>query len=632
MHFKFATRYTALAAFLLAASASAVETRTWIEADYSDFEKGIIHNLSLRSDGRLTLAPRFQELYDTNSSYLWALAHDSKGNLYAGGGPGAKLYRLSPKGEKKVLVELEGLEIHALAVDKDDRLYAATSPDGKVYRISSAGKAEVYYDPKTKYIWAMAFDSKGNLYVATGDSGEIHRIVPGGKGAMFFRIDETHARSMAVDGKDNLIVGTEPGGLVVRVSPKGEGFVLYQMSKREVTAVAAAADGSVWAAAVGTKQAAAPALPAPPPAPAPAPAAAGAGAVVQVRPSAGPPPTLAGMAPVAVSGGSEVFRIDPDGNPRKMWTHAQDMVYAIAFDAGGRALLGTGNKGYIYRVDSPTLYTAMLNGSSTQITDFEAGRDGRLYAVTGNVGKIYEIGPGIEKEGAIESDVFDAGMFSRWGRLVFDGNGNGGQIRITARSGNLDQPQKNWSAWSPAVTDRTGSRVTCPPARFVQWKATLASDGANHSPELESVELAYLPKNIEPRLDEVDITPSNYKFPPPSTITPAGQSITLPPLGKRSQSRTPSISLDTGSSSMQYAKGFMGTRWNASDENGDTLVYTVQIRGANENEWKLLKDKVREKQLTFDSTAFRRRRIQDSGNRLRFAGQYARRRAYSAGG
>ena len=310
------------------------------------------------------------------------------------------------------------------------------------------------------------------------------------------------------------------------------------------------------------------------------------------------------MAPVAVSGGSEVFRIDPDGNPRKMWTHAQDMVYAIAFDAGGRALLGTGNKGYIYRVDSPTLYTAMLNGSSTQITDFEAGRDGRLYAVTGNVGKIYEIGPGIEKEGAIESDVFDAGMFSRWGRLVFDGNGNGGQIRITARSGNLDQPQKNWSAWSPAVTDRTGSRVTCPPARFVQWKATLASDGANHSPELESVELAYLPKNIEPRLDEVDITPSNYKFPPPSTITPAGQSITLPPLGKRSQSRTPSISLDTGSSSMQYAKGFLGTRWNASDENGDTLVYTVQIRGANENEWKLLKDKVREKQLTFDSTAF----------------------------
>ena len=71
---------------------------------------------------------------------------------------------------------------------------------------------------------------------------------------------------------------------------------------------------------------------------------------------------------MSVTGGSEVYRIDPAGNPRKMWIHASDIVYAIAFDAAGRALLGTGNKGYIYRVDSATLYTALLNGSSTQIT------------------------------------------------------------------------------------------------------------------------------------------------------------------------------------------------------------------------------------------------------------------------
>src|SRR5689334_4533139 len=108
------------------------QTRTWTETEFADFEKGISHNLSLRSDGLLTLAPRFRELYDTSSSYLWTLARDSKGNLYAGGGPGAKVYRLTPKGDKKLLAELEGLEVHALAVDKSDRLYAATSPDGKV--------------------------------------------------------------------------------------------------------------------------------------------------------------------------------------------------------------------------------------------------------------------------------------------------------------------------------------------------------------------------------------------------------------------------------------------------------------------------------------------------------------------
>ena len=258
---------------LLAASALfAGQTRTWSQGEFADFEKGIVKNLSLRSDGQLTLAPLSRELFDTSSAYLWALAQDSKGNLYAGGGNGAKLYRIPPDGKGKLLADLDALEIHAIAVDSKDRVYAATSPDGKVYRIAGNGKPEVFYDPKSKYIWALAFDSQGNLLVATGDPGEIHRVAPDGKGSVFFKSDETHVRSMTIDASGNAIMGTEPGGLVMRVSPAGEGFVLYQTPKREVTAVAVARDGAIYAAAVGAKQAA---LPAPAPAPvAPAPAVA----------------------------------------------------------------------------------------------------------------------------------------------------------------------------------------------------------------------------------------------------------------------------------------------------------------------------------------------------------------------
>jgi hypothetical protein len=288
-----------------------------------------------------------------------------------------------------------------------------------------------------------------------------------------------------------------------------------------------------------------------------------------------------------------------------MWSNAQDIVYAIAFDAGGRTLLGTGNKGYIYRIDSNTLYTALLNGSSTQITDFQAGRDGRLYCVTGNIGKIYEIGPAVEKEGTIESDVFDSGIFSQWGRLTFDGRNNGGEIRIQARSGNLDQPQKNWSPWSDPVAMAKGARVNCPPARFVQWRATLTGGANGQSPELDTVELAYLPKNVEPRVENVEITPSNYKFPASAGASLSPQALTLPQLGKRAQTRTAAVSPDTGgTAAMTYAKGWMGVRWNASDENNDTLAYTVQIRGVGETVWKTLKENVRERQYSWDSTAF----------------------------
>ena len=208
---------------LLAASSvlSAGQTRTWTQGEAADFEKGILKNLSLRSDGRLTLAPLSRELFDTSSSYLWALAQDSKGNLYAGGGTTAKLYRIPPDGKGKLLADLDALEIHAIAVDSRDRVYAATSPDGKIYRITGNGKPEVFYDPKAKYIWALAFDAAGNLFAATGDQGELHRVTPDGKGSVFFKTDETHIRSLTIDAKGNLILGTEPGGLVLRVTPGG---------------------------------------------------------------------------------------------------------------------------------------------------------------------------------------------------------------------------------------------------------------------------------------------------------------------------------------------------------------------------------------------------------------------------
>ena len=77
--------------------------------------------------------------------------------------------------------------------------------------------------------------------------------------------------------------------------------------------------------------------------------------------------------------------------------------------------------------------------------------------------------------------------------------------------------------------------MASPSARFIQWRATLNAAPGGASPELESVSVAYLPKNVEPRIDEIEITPANYKFPAGSAALPAGpsQSLTLPPLGKR---------------------------------------------------------------------------------------------------
>jgi len=583
---------------LLVAGASlclAGETRSWTQSDYSDFQKGNLKNLSIRSDGRLSLAPRTTEIYDSSTAYLWALARDSHGNLYTAGGPGAKLFRIPPNGRGEKIAEFDALEIHAIAVDSKDRVYAATAPDGKIYRVGSNGKTEEFYDPKQKYIWSLLCDPAGNLYVATGEQGEVHKVAPDGKGAVFFKTDETHARSIALDHQGNLIVGTEPGGLVIRVSPKGEGFVLYQMSKREVTALAVGPKDEIYAAALGSKTAS-PVVNSAPPA-----AAAPPGALRPAGQSAAQTVT-----PVTIPGGSDVYRLSATQAPEKLWTGAQDLVYALALDANDHLLIGSGNKGNLYRVETRSLYSTLVSFPVAQVTALLASKDGAIYAVTGNVGQVFRVGPGIEPEGTIESDVFDSGGFSTWGRLTAAGDLHGGKIVLSARSGNLDRPQQNWSPWSTPVVGPEGGQITAPSARFVQWKATLNAGAGNSSPVLDSVEAAYLRQNVTPSIDQIEITPANYKFPDPvAPLTASSPTLSLPPLGSTPAPRSNPVTGGlTITPSMSYSRGAIGVRWAASDENGDTLIYKVEIRGEKEQTWKLLRDKVREKYLSFDSAAF----------------------------
>lgn len=577
-------RFAAIA--VLPIAGFAVSTRTWLSSSYADFAKGELRGVSLRSDGRLTLAPEAFEVFDSSLAYLWTLARDSKGVIYAGGGPGAKVYRFANLKSEKI-AEFDAVEVHALAIDRQDRVYAATFPDGKIYRLNPAGKPELFYDPKQKYIWSMLFDPQGNLFVATGENGEIHRVTPDGKGSVFFNSNDTHVRSLAMTGSD-LIAGTDPTGLVIRINPKGEGFVLYQLPKREITAVAIAPDGSVYAAGAGTQQVPGgasalltaintPAPPAPgPPAP----------------PVPSPPPSRA----IALTGGSEVYRIDPSGLPEKVWSHPQDVAYAIAFDRDGKALVGTGNKGVVYRIETPALYTALETVNVNQITALIPVADGSFLAASANLGNVYQFGPGLEPEGTVTSDVYDSGSFSQWGRLVPYGDSPNGTITLESHSGNLDRPRYYWSQWS----------ATAPPAaRFIQWRAKLKATGGG-SPVLDSVEQSYLPRNVAPEVEEIESTPQNYKYPAPILpvlLQRAPSTIILPAIGRRTPSPG-STNSDPDASAMTYAKGWVGVRWNASDANGDALTYTLQIRGVRETTWKPLKDNLVERHYSWDSTAF----------------------------
>jgi hypothetical protein len=603
-------RTAAFVWFAAAAQLSfAVDTHIWEQSDQSEFTRGVSHNLSIRSDGHVSLAPAFKELDSTTVPYLWAVVQDSKGTLYyAGGAPTAataKIFSLKPGGKPSVLAEIPGLEIHALAVDAHDRVYAAVLPDAKVYRIE-AGKPKLFFDPKCKYIWAMSFDRPGNLFVATGDDGIVYKVAPDGNGKRFFATNETHARSMIVDAEGNLIVGTEPGGLIIRVNPQGQGFVLYQASKREITAVSEH-NGVVYAAAIGGKPVVTgtpPVLPANPPAINPS----------GTQRSGTPPPSLApavGSLNASLAGGSDLYRIDKDGFAQRIWESSTDLVYAIAFDFSGKPVIGTGNKGVIYRIDSTQLFTQVLDTPPTQVTGFLTGRNGVLYAVTGNVGNLYSIGPGVSDKGTLESEALDAGEFSYWGKAHVRLSLNGGSVALETRSGNLNNPENDWSPWTPVAISDLGGQIQSPSARFLQYRLALSCASGGASPDLTSIDIAYLPKNVAPEVQQIEIAPVNYREAPSSSllersVTASGSpmTITLPAVGQKKSSSPPLTVEAAGSATLQYNKGWITARWSASDLNGDPLEYKVELRAKDEHNWRVLRDKLADRYYSFDGSAF----------------------------
>ena len=579
--------------FFAAALALAEGTRTWKQNSFDEFEKGTAKGVAIRSDGMLELAPAFRAVYTTPSTYVWALASDEAGTIYAAAGAPARVYRITPDGKATVIFEPKELQVQALVVDRGGALYAATSPDGKVYEIEHSGAAKaataktdqetqatvdpsytasVYFDPKTKYIWDLALDGQGQLYIATGDHGEIYRVSRGGQGAVFFKSDEAHIRVLAFDAKGNLIAGSDGSGLIYRISPAGEAFVLYSAPKKEITALAVDAAGDIYAAGVGEKRGAPQPLPLPAAMPQP-----------QAQPQPQPerpvqPMPPAGMLPgAAPSAGSEIYRIAPDGAPRRVWSSREDIVYALGFDERGRLLAGTGNKGRIYLVKSEGEFTDLLKASATQVTAFAKGPGGSLYASTSNLGKVFSVGVAPEAEGSYESDVLDARIFSHWGRVEVRGQG---RYELSLRSGNVDNPDRNWSPWKRV--DPASGQAEVPPARFVQWKAVLRP---GEPPTLvDSVLVNYRPNNVAPVIDDVMVQVGWRYQPvpkPPEGMQAAQRFVVAPPAVRD--------------------RDAISVRWAAHDDNDDELVYSLYYRGDGETRWKLLKDKITDTYYTLDA-------------------------------
>jgi hypothetical protein len=285
--------------------------------------------------------------------------------------------------------------------------------------------------------------------------------------------------------------------------------------------------------------------------------------------------------------GTEIYALQENQAPRKIWSGKDEVVYALASRADGLLAI-TGNRGRVFRIEDDGTYADVGHLEAQQGLSLAIAGKSDIFVGTGNTGKLYSLGSQEQHEYA--SDVLDAGAYARFGKIEVQPGSSG--YEIMTRSGNVEQPVRGWSDWEPL---KDGA-IASPAGRFLQWKAILHPNGV-----LGSVGVNYLPVNAAPVVDDIVVVPG-ARLNPQNQPNPQQQTITIN-LPNPNQNAT--ISFDASSNNAITAmkdKSAVTIRWAAHDDNGDDLTFSLLVKGDSESVWRQLKDCITEKAYSFDAS------------------------------
>jgi len=590
---------------LAARPASAASTKIWVSDTASDFSSGEARGIAVGIDGSLVLSRDARRVEGVSEATLFGVASDRQGNVYLATGDGGRIVRVSAAGKSDVFATLKEKEVTAVAVGPDGAVYAGGSPGGTVYRIEKSGAtAAPYYESKARYVWALAF--AGNvLYVGTGLPGEIHKVTHAGKGERIHATPDAHVRTLAVDKQGRVWAGTSGSGLVLRIDKTGEIRTVYDSSKAEITSIGAAADGRVWVAAGSADVSASGSEPISAPHETPATksskAAAGAGeGDAKDKPEVTVTVSSARLAPPISSsskGGysSEVLLFDENEPPHAVWTSSQELVFGLAPSADSSSVLAaTGPNGKLYRI-APGQSALERTFDEKQVTAIGGDVVG-----TNSATGVYRLTDG-QRQGEWVTAVKDTGRTSRFGAFRWEGDQPGGtRVEFAFRSGDSSNPDSTWSGWSAWAARNRADTIPATPARYLQMKVRMTSDGA-HVPLIRKLEAAYRNRNAAPVVESLIALAPNEVF---ARSASGGSNVfeTTAPDEKGIFTGLEETKSESAPRRL-LRKGYRTLTWRATDADSDPLVYELEFRPEASTRWLPLRKGLKESFYSFDTTS-----------------------------
>lgn len=587
----------AAAAAGLTAVLSAAPPVFWTVSTQTDFLRGTVDGIAINAEGRLRLGPSIESFADPKEPFIWSIAQSGTAWL-AGTGNDGRVLKIEANGTPSVAFDAAELGVHAVLADGRGGFYAATAPDGRVHHVDASGKTSVAFDPPDRYIWSLARDADGTLYVGTGDRGIIYRVRPGQAGEPFYRTRTANVISLAIDRQGRLYAGTSTPGRLFRIDQSGRAFVVIDSPHQEVRGLRIASDGALYAAGLTPPQGDDGGTGDAPPVVATVTAQVGG---VSVGDSGGAPAPA--IADSKRTGRGAIYMVRDD-RADVIWETGTETPYDLLPGADGRTLMvATGGSGRLYEIDlsvSPANVVLLGRVDARQITQAARGASGEVVLAGSNPGRLFRLRTERAARGTFESDVRDAGSAARWGSIRWRAGG-GGALQIATRSGNTNRPDDTWSEWSAPYAVADGTPIASPSARYLQWRAAFSATGAA-GPELTSVTVAYLPRNVRPSVTSVTVHPPGVVFQRPFSSNDAeiagfDSSQAPEPDGAAQEGSPPAVGR------RMYRKGLQTFQWRAEDPNGDRLTYSVAYRREGESGWRPLRAGLPDPILVWDTTA-----------------------------
>jgi len=580
------------AAVLLAVQPQKIELNS-----LQEFLKGTFHGISVSEDGTLSLSPKEDGFEGPPEEFYLSILVTGEGVIYLGTGHSGRIYRIDREGKYDLHYQVPEMDVYCLAQDRRGNLYAGTSPNGKIYRITGKNNGEIFFDPQKKYIWDLLFTEQGSLLAAVGESGGIYEISDQGNGGMILEAEENHILCMRKGPDDILYAGSGGKGRLYRIRKGKKPDVLYESPHEEIKSLTLDSKGNIYVASGG---ASAKSSSKPPATAVQNPVVAGTDVTVTVTPQTA---SISSSAPVSQSSQpGSLVKIGPDGTAKKLWQSQQDLIYSVFWDqASDELVFGTGNRGRIFTLDKKEKIS-LLHQKDSEQAYLLYSMDSKIYVLANNPSSLSVLLPEQRAEGEYLSRVFDTKMNSSWGRLEWEAEvPSGTTLQLQSRSGNSSDPNRTWSDWSPPYQKPEGELILSPKSRYVQLKIIFKSKFGNNSPQVKKARFFYIQNNTAPLISKVELLSPNTVF-----IKPLDQDEKImgidPDMSELARAKEENRGYVVAK--QVERKGYQTVKWEAADENGDSLLYTISIREEREAKWRVMKAEWADKIFAFDTLDF----------------------------